>query len=54
MRPDDTVWLANGGPGIIVGINHHIISILWPTGTVTRHLATSIVHVEPFTNKELP
>lgn len=48
-RPDDTVWLAEGGPGIVVGVDHGHVSLLWPTGRVTRHGCRFIRHCQPFT-----
>lgn len=49
MSPDDTVWLAHGLPGIIVGLGNGKVSILWPTTlTVTRHLPSEIVFWQPF------
>lgn len=44
-QPDDTVWLADGGPGIVVGVEHSRVSVLWPTGVVTRHLIRNLWHV---------
>jgi hypothetical protein len=51
MSCDDTVWLADGGPGIVVGIGHGKVAILWPTGSVSRHKFSDVVHYQPFTKE---
>ena len=36
MSIDDTVWLENGLPGIVIGLGDGYISILWINGSVTK------------------
>lgn len=44
---DASVWLANGLPGIVVGIAHHHVCVLWPaTMRVTKVPPHLIVHWE--------
>lgn len=46
---DALVWLADGLPGIVVGVAHHHVNVLWPaTGRVTKIPAVLIVHSQPF------
>ncbi len=45
---DDTVWLVNGLPGIVVGVGHPYISVLWHNGRVTKILPSLIAHGEKF------
>jgi hypothetical protein len=33
---DDTVWLENGLPGIVIGLGDGYITILWSNGSVTK------------------
>lgn len=53
-QPDDDVWLGvegNSPPGIVVGVDGEMVSVLWPTTSplmVTRHHITEIERVEPF------
>jgi len=41
---DDTVWLADGEPGIVIGLGDGKVAILWPNGNVTKHKPKEIVH----------
>ena len=45
---DDTVWLANGGPGVVIGHNHGKIAVAWPNLIVSHHRIADIAYVEPF------
>lgn len=45
-RCDDTVYLANGLPGIVVGVSHHQLSVLWHNGRVTKILPRIVAYVE--------
>lgn len=50
MNPtcDDAVWLSNGLPGIVIGIGHGKVSILWSNLNVSKHSLTEIVWLEKF------
>jgi hypothetical protein len=48
LRADDAVWLSDGLPGIVIGLEHHgRVRVLWHTLRTTTIPASWIVHREP-------
>ncbi len=48
MSCDDTIWMADGLPGIVIGIHGDIISVLWSNRHVSKVNRKNIVWYEKF------
>ncbi len=46
ISSDDTVWLANGLPGIVLGAAGPVLDVLWHTGRVTKLPRSLVVYAQ--------